>query len=62
MAQLVTYIVGNVLTDDFQSAYKCDHFTETELLRVYNDVVVTIGKGNGNFLALLDLSSAFDTN
>ena len=26
-----------------------------------NDIVVTIGKGNGNFLVLLDLSSAFDT-
>ena len=59
--QLVTYIVDNGLTDDFQSAYKCGHSTETALLRVYNDIVVTIGKGNGNFLVLLDLSSAFDT-
>ena len=59
--QLVTYIVDNGLTDDFRSAYKCGHSTETALLRVYNDIVVTIGKGNGNFLVLLDLSSAFDT-
>ena len=59
--QLVTYIVDNGLTDDFQSAYKCVHSTETALLRVYNDIVVTIGKGSGNFLVLLDLSSAFDT-
>ena len=59
--QLVTYIVDNGLTDDFQSAYKCGHSTGTALLRVYNDIVVTIGKGNGNFLVLLDLSSAFDT-
>ena len=54
-------MVDNGLTDDFQSAYKCGHSTETALLRVYNDIVVTIGKGNGNFLVLLDLSSAFDT-
>ena len=59
--QLVTYIVDNGLTDDFQSAYKCGHSTETALLRVYKDIVVTIGKGNGNFLVLLELSSAFDT-
>ena len=60
--QLVTYIVDNGLTDDFQSAYNlCGHSTETALFRVYNDIVVTIGKGNGNFLVLLDLSSAFDT-
>ena len=51
--QLVTYIVDNGLTDDVQSAYKCGHSTETALLRVYNDIVVTIGKGNGNFLSSL---------
>ena len=44
-----------------KSAYQCGHSTETALLRVYNDIYVTIGKGNGNFLVLLDLSSAFDT-
>ena len=59
--QLVTYIVDKGLTNDFQSAYKCGHSTETALLRVYNDIVVTIDKRNGNFLVLLDLSSAFDT-
>ena len=58
--QLVAYIVDNGLTDDFQSAYKCGHSTETALLRVYNHIVVTIRKSNDNFLVLLDLSSAFD--
>ena len=38
--QLVTYIVDNGLTDDFQSASKCGHSTETALLRVYNRVGV----------------------
>ena len=47
--------------DDFQSAYKAGHSCETALLRVYSDIVTTIGKGNGSFLALLDLSAAFDT-
>ena len=27
----------------------------------YNDIVTTIGKGNGAMLVLLDLSAAFDT-
>ena len=31
------------------------------LLRVYNDIVTTIGRGNGAMLALLDLSPAFNT-
>ena len=33
----------------------------TALLRVYNDIVTIIGKGNRSFLVLLDLSAAFDT-
>ena len=30
-------------------------------LRVYNDSVTTIGRGNGAMFVLLDLSAAFDT-
>ena len=30
------------------------------LLRVYNDIVTTVGKGNGSLLVLLDMSAAFD--
>ena len=28
---------------------------------MYNDIVITVGKGDGSFLVLLDLSDAFDT-
>ena len=28
---------------------------------MYNDIVTTVGKGNGSFLVPLDLSAAFDT-
>ena len=46
------------MVDNFQSAYKTGHSCETALLRVYNDIVTTIGRGNG---AMLVLSAAFDT-
>ena len=47
--------------DSFQSAYRAGHSCETALLRVYNDIVTTVGKCNGSFLVLLDLSVALDT-
>ena len=37
------------------------HSCETVLLHAYNDIVTTVGKGNGSFLVLRDLSAAFDT-
>ena len=60
-SRIISHIENNAIIDKFQSAYKCGHSTETALLRVYNDIVTTIGKGNGSFLVLLDLSAAFDT-
>ena len=38
-------------------AYTTGHSCETALLRVYNDSVTTIGRGNGAMLVLLDLSA-----
>ena len=58
---ILQHITDNDIIDGFQSAYKAGHSCETALLRVYNDIVITIGKGNGSFLVLLDLSAAFDT-
>ena len=54
-------MINNDIVDNFQSAYKAGHSCETALLRVYNDIVTTIGRGNGAMLVLLDLSVAFDT-
>ena len=59
--QIHVYLSKTGIIDDFQSAYKADHSCETALLRVFNDIASTIGKGNGNLLVLLDLSAAFDT-
>ena len=55
------YLINNDLVANFQSAYKTGHSCETALLRVYNDIVTTIGRGNGAMLVLLDLFAAFDT-
>ena len=59
--RILQHITDNDIIDGFQSAYEAGHSCETALLRVYNDIVITIGKGNGSFLVLLDLSYAFDT-
>ena len=44
-----------------QSAYRKFHSTETALLRVHNDISVSLDKGHVTALTLLDLSAAFDT-
>ena len=59
--RILGHIFDNNIVDSFQSAYRADHSCETALLRVYNNIVTTVGKGNGSFLVLLDLSAAFDT-
>ena len=60
-SQIHDHLINNDIVDNFQSAYKAGHSCETALLRVYNDIVTTIGRGNGVMLVLLDLSAAFDT-
>ena len=59
--RILGHILDNNIVDSFQSAYRASHSCETALLRVYNDIVTTVGKGNGSFLVLLDFSAAFDT-
>ena len=51
----------NNLEEVFQSAYKQLHSTKTALLRVHNDILVTLDNHQSVILLLLDLSAAFDT-
>ena len=44
-----------------QSAYRPGHSTETALVKVVNDLFLSLNRGNISVLALLDFSSAFDT-
>ena len=59
--RFVNHITANKLIDQFQSAYKPGHSTETALIRVVNDMLNALDNGNLSFLTLLDLSAAFDT-
>ena len=59
--QIHSHLINNDIVDNFQSAYKTGHSCETALLRVYNDIVTTICRGNGAMLVLLDSSAVFDS-
>ena len=59
--RLVEHMTQNTIMEKYQSAYKAHQSTETALLRVYNDVMINIDRGNGTILVLLDLSAASDT-
>jgi len=59
--QLIDYLRGAGLLPDLQSAYRAFHSTETAVLKVMSDILLAIDNGNLRLLALLDLSSAFDT-
>lgn len=59
--RLLDHMKENDLLDEFQSAYRAAHSTETALLRVHNDIMRSVDTGMGVLLILLDLSAAFDT-
>ena len=59
--QLNDYMSANNIHEPFQSAYREHHSVETALIRVQNDILMSIDKGNAVLLVLLDLSAAFDT-
>ena len=46
--------------EEFQSAYKANHSTETTLLKVFNVIILILDSASGIFLIWLDLSAAFD--
>ena len=59
--QLQEHMLVNGLFPEMQSAYRQHHSTETALLKVKNDLLMAMDKGQVTLLVLLDLSSAFDT-
>ena len=61
LSQVSSYLNSHNLCNACQSAYRPGHSTETALLKVDNDLFLSLNKGNISVLALLDFSSAFDT-
>jgi hypothetical protein len=51
----------NDLEVPLQSEYRQHHSTETALLKVQNDILRSLDRGECVFLVLLDQSAAFDT-
>ena len=59
--QLTVHLENHEIFDKFQSGFSKRHSTETTLLKVSSDILVSADSGEYTVLVLLDLSSAFDT-
>ena len=59
--QLNTHINSSNTSNQYQSAYRKFHSTETALLKIHSDILASIDAGRVTALTLLDLSAAFDT-
>ena len=61
LSQVSSYFNSHNLYNTCQSACRPGQSTETALLKVANDLFLSLRKGNISVLALLDFSSALDT-
>ena len=61
LSQVSSILNSHNLCNTCQSAYRPGNSTETSLLKVVNDLFLSLNKGNKSVLALLDFSSALDT-
>lgn len=59
--QLTSFLESNHVLSIYQSGYRSKHSTETATLKINNDILYSISKGNCVLLIMLDLSAAFDT-
>ena len=57
----MSYLTEHELIAKFYSAYRRFRSTETAMVRVLNDILLTIDSRQEAVLVLLDMSSAFDT-
>ena len=60
-SRLNSHINSSHTSNDYQSAYRKFHSTETALFKIHNDILSSMGDGKVTALTLLDLSAAFDT-
>ena len=60
-SRLNSHINSSHTSNDYQSAYRKFHSTETALLKIHNDILLSTDDGRVTALTLPDLSAAFDT-
>ena len=61
VSRVVEHLSNNNLMEEYQSAYRADHSTETALLKVHHDISSALDESHAVALVILDLSAAFDT-
>ena len=61
LQQLLVHCKKNAPLPKFQSGFRKYHSTETALLKVQNDIFMSMDNREVTLLVLLDLSAAFDT-
>ena len=63
LKRLTDHIMRNnrPIHEQFLSVYKPNHSTETALMRVHNDILMSLDNKRGVVLIMLDLSAEFDT-
>jgi len=59
--QLIDYLTMSRLLSDSQSAYRVHHSTDTAVLKVLSNILLTVDSGDLAMLSLLDVLAAFDT-
>ena len=59
--QLNTHINSSNTSNQYQSAYRKFHSTETALLKIHSDILASMDAGRVTSLTLLEFSAAFDT-
>ena len=59
--RLNEHLIKNSMFDPLQSAYRDKHSTETDLIKVQNDILTALDAGSSAILLMLDLSAAFNT-
>ena len=60
-SQLKVHLERSGMFPVFQSAYRNHHSTETALVKLLNDLLLAVDKGDEAVLVLLDYTAAFDT-
>ena len=60
-SRLNSHVNSSHTSNDYQSAYRKFHSTETALLKIHNDTLSSMDDGRVTAFTLLDFSAAFDT-